>query len=712
MTEVSDTVQDAAFARALAAFDPEAPGLEVLQAGRNLTVKARIGGVAAVVKRFPSRSPLRAALDRAAGKAPKATRSMRIASELRRRVPGATPAPLGATQLPDGRGLFATAFEPGLVSMTRALATLYAGNGPCEELMALLDRVARACRAWHDAGFWHGDLGNQNVQLAPDGRVLTLDLDRARLFDGPGGVPLRLRARDLSRIALPSDFLRVFFEMYWRDVPPREFLRAESRFRRAFALHTATRKWRHPFRKRAPAAEPVYPPPPDIWIWDRKSEQAVSTMRSRDRRRWQSTSRLWRPLAALARGAVRTRRAALALARAEFAEPVRDVASRFFVSVSADPERWDREKALLGELDPGGVHVRLYFHESAETTAFKLRAVAELAQEGRAVAASLVQSRAAVLRPEAWRAFCERAAAALPRGGAVRFVEFLHAPNRVKWGVWTYAELRALLAPLPALKATRPDLRFAAPPVIDFEWDWFAGALPLVPEACRPGVSDAPLALELYLDRRGAPENPQGRWDGVAKLRRFRALAAGPGGVPDAIVTEFNWPLAGTGEWSPVGSPYVSPGVRTGDPSVGEDDAARFAVRWMLLGICSGHASAMSFWSLAAHGFGLVDPGTEAAAPWRRRPAFGALRQLFAFLRGCDFESAPLRGGASGVWLLRFAAPGGSRRAVAWKAGGGEAPAPAREALGFEPARASGIAGAPVVADGPLCGDPVYYQER
>ena len=712
MTEGNDTEQDAVIARALAGFDPEAAGAEVLQAGRNLTVRVPLGGVMAVVKRFPARSAVRSALDRASGKPPKATRSLRIAAELERRVPGSTPAPLGAAERPDGRGLFATAFEPGLVSMTRALAALYARNGPCEELVALLERVARACRAWHDAGFWHGDLGNQNVQLAPDGRVLTLDLDRARFFDGPGGVPTRLRARDLSRIALPSDFLRVFFEMYWRDVPPRAFLRAERRFRRAFAFHTATRRWRHPFRKRAPAAEPVYPPPPDIWIWDRKSEQAVSTMRSRDRRRWQSSSRVWRPLAALVFGEARARRAAAALAAGEFGRPVRDVASRFFVSVSADPERWDRERTLLGELRPGGVHVRLYFHESDETTAFKLRAVSDLAGEGRAVAVSLVQSRAAVLDPSAWRAFCERALAALPRGGAVRFVEYLHAPNRVKWGVWTYAELRTLLAPLPALKATRPDLRFAAPPVIDFEWDWLAGALPLVPPPCRPGFSDAPLALELYLDRRGAPENAQGRHDGVGKLRRLRALAAGPSGVPDAFVTEFNWPVAGTGEWSPVGSPYVSPGVRTGDPSVGEDDAARFAVRWLLLGVCSGHAAAMSFWSLAAHGFGLVDPGTEAAAPWRRRPAFGALRQLFAFLRGCDFAEAPLRGGASGVWLLRFAAPDGSRRAVAWKAGGGEAPPPGREALGFAPARAEGLSGGSLAADAPLTGDPAYYSER
>ena len=294
----------------------------------------------------------------------------------------------------------------------------------------------------------------------------------------------------------------------------------------------------------------------------------------------------------------------------------------------------------------------------------------------------------------------------------MKWVEFLHAANRVKWGVWTYAGLRPLLAVLPELRAMRPDVEFAAPAVIDYEWDWLAGALPLVPRSCRPGFSGAPLALGLYLDRRGAPENEQGRSDGVRKLRRMRAVAAGPSGAPLAVVTEFNWPLAGTGEWSPVGSPYVSPGVRRGDPSVGEKDAARFAVRWFLLGVCSGHASAMAFWSLAARGFGLVDPGTVPGAEWRRRPAFLALKFLFSFLRGCSFESAPLRGGPDGTWLFRFRAPDGSARAAAWKAGEGGAPAPDEAALGFRPAAAFSVCGEPVSASVPLSGDPVFYAER
>ncbi|MBQ7666895.1 MAG: hypothetical protein IJS46_02745, partial [Kiritimatiellae bacterium] len=175
------------------------------------------------------------------------------------------------------------------------------------------------------------------------------------------------------------------------------------------------------------------------------------------------------------------------------------------------------------------------------------------------------------------------------------------------------------------------------------------------------------------------------------------------------VVSEFNWPIAGTGEWSPVGSPYVSPGVRSGDPSVPEDDAAAFAVRWFLLGVCSGHAESMCFWSLAAHGFGLVDPGTAPGAAWRPRPAFEALKFLFAFLRGCDYISAPVRGGAGGAWALVFRAQDGTRKAIAWKAGSGTAPAPDAETLGFTPSCAFSAASKPFPADAPIDGHPRFY---
>lgn len=697
--------------RALAAFDPEAlpPGATVLQRGRNLVVRADLAGTDAVVKFFPAPSPLRALLERLAGRPPKAERAFRAARFLEARAPGLTPAPLGVAARPGGGGLFATKFEPGLVSFTARLAAIYRAGGPCPELIALLRRVARACRALHDAGFLHGDLGNQNIALAPDGRTLFVDLNRARLFPDP--LSPRRRARDLSRIALPSDFLRVFFEMYWEAPPPRAFLEAERAARRAFAWHTATRRLRHPLRRRAPSPEPVYPAPPDIWIWDPKSEQAVSTMRSRDRRRWMSHTRVTRAVDAILRDGPAARRRLRILRGGAFQRPVLALANRVFVSVSADPDRFGRELEHLARLDGPGVHVRFYAHDPDETTAFRIDAVRRLRALGRAVAISLVQDRARATDPEAWRAFCERVLDALH--GEVIWVEYLHAVNRVKWGIWNFRELGRLFAVLPALRGRYRDVSFLGPSTIDFEWDFFAAALRMLPAFPGPlaGVS-----AELYVDRRGAPENKQGRFDALGKLALLRAFAMGCPNVEDhLVVTEFNWPLAGTGEWSPVGSPYVSPGPRgPGDPSVPEEDAAAFTVRYLLLGLCSGLADEMVVWSLAAHGFGLVDPGTapEPSSAWRERPAFLALRQLFAALRHGNFTDAPQRGdGPDGAWLLRFLDRDGRRLAVAWTTAPRDADAPTPALLGFEPREARDLYGAPVLPFHPISGRPVYYYQ-
>lgn len=714
----------------LAALDPTAPEAIVLQRGRNLSVRMPFGAADAVVKCFPKPTPFRRLLARITREPPRARRAYDAARFLDTHAPGSTPEPLAWCTMPDGSGRFASRYVEGLQSFTAALAKCYADHGPGTDLIALIDRVAHACRRMHDAGFFHGDLGNQNIMLTPEGGVLLIDLNRCRLFP-EGGVPTALRARDLSRIALPSDFLRCFFEMYWQAPPPAAFLKAERRCRLRFRIHSRTRRYRHPFRPRRPSPEPVYPHPKDIWVWDPCSEQALVTLRPRDRRRYQSPSRVFLPLAVLLRHGWRISRALRATRKTAFNHPILHFANRAFISLSADPDRFQKELDYLPQLNCPGVHLRFYAHENAETLAYKLEAVHTLHRLHYAVAVSLVQCRESVRNPQSWRTFCETVLDAVH--GEVIWVEYLHAVNRVKWGIWNFRELKKLLDFLPDLCRRYQDISFLPPAVIDFEWDYFAGAVNRIHGIKAPYPFPG-ASVELYVDRRGPPEAFQGKFDAVGKLGLLQAiLHITPAIDNHLVVTEFNWPIAGTGVWSPVGAPYESPGPRFNDPSVSETQAAAYMLRYLLLGLCSGLASSMVFWSLAAHGFGLIDPGTSPIDSWRPRPGFETLAFFFRILRNGSFYEAVRRGTAAEhrVWVLRMLDKQGRRVTVAWQVTElleqdahrtsphipGHAPAtplplslqPAN--LGFTPAAVYDMRGKTVAPDTPISGCPLYYCE-
>ena len=688
----------------LLSLDPHSQEAIVLQHGRNLSVRMPFDGVDAVVKCFPPPSSLYRIGARLLRTHSKPQRAFEAAAFLHSRVPDSTPEPLAWCVAPDGSGRFVSRYVDGMKSLTATLVERYNQYGPGPVIMDLLERVAAVCRKMHDAGFFHGDLGNQNIMISNDGRILIIDLNRCRLFP-EGGVPLRLRARDLSRIALPSDFLRCFFEMYWQDSPPSGFLRAERRYRARFAFHSATRRLRHPFRPRRKSPEPEYPSPNNLWIWDPRSEQALVTLLSRDRRRYQSISRVTTPLLVLLKYWFRILSNLRTLRHCEFASGITAFASRVRVSIAADPGRFGQELALLDELHCPNVHLRFYAHETQSSIAFKLQAVQKLRERGFNIAISLVQCRDSILHPDTWAQHCTTILDAVHE--QVEWVEYLHAVNRVKWGIWNYRELASLLDCLPDFQKRYPATAFLVPSVIDFEWDYFAGAVHKLPKC----FAKSPLAgasAELYIDRRGAPEAFQGRYDAVGKLRLLRAILETTPAIEDRlIVTEFNWPLEHTGVWSPVGAPYTSPGPRLNDPSVSPADCAAYLIRYLLLGIASGMAHEMVFWSLAAHGFGLVDPGSEPSTAWKKRPGFFALACFFDILGDATFERAISSSGLQR--LLLFRKSDGNRIAVAWQAGLTEAPLCPN--LPFTPTETLDLFGASIDSATPLSGNPIYFFE-
>ena len=619
-----------------------------LASGRNRIVHCAIPAAAPaermVVKTFPPPSALKDRFDRLRGS--KARRAWLAADFLHKRGIG-VPEPVAYLERRDGRRLldshYLSVYEPGLVSFREELIRLFGSDPDCATFMRLLQTVADAVRSLHDAGFLHNDLGNQNILLEPAGgrnwkRTLFVDLNRSRQQDSP--LAIRQRARDLSRIYLPSDLLRVFLDMYMGDRPSRMLLRQESRQRFLYRLWTASRPVRHPLRKRTsrrksaaaecpPQAE--YPPETDMWIWDERSAQAIGVLSGKDRKKTMSLSRHLAIAGPFLKGLPSVWREYGNLRMQCWQQPVQ-IRQGAGMAVQARPETWEREKALLQALGKIPVFVRFHAHEGPAQWDFAAEALRELQQEGHSVGLGLAQDRASVVDPSLWRRFVEHV---LETEAASRadHVEIGHAINRRKWGVHSVAEYRRLLETVADLARTRPGLKFTGPAAIDFEYPMLMAAL----RACPGSLRFHALSHHLYVDRRGAPENRQGPFAALEKFALARAIARwAPACADRLIVSEVNWPLRGTGVHSPVGAPYESPWPRRNDPSVGEDEYADYMIRYLVTALCSGMVERVYWWRLVARGFGLVDD-TDSAR-WRKRPAYRMLRVFLDLLGASRFE--------------------------------------------------------------------------
>jgi hypothetical protein len=251
--------------------------------------------------------------------------------------------------------------------------------------------------------------------------------------------------------------------------------------------------------------------------------------------------------------------------------------------------------------------------------------------QGFGLTIALLQRRQDVFEEAAWAKFLEDVVARL--SPICPYFEVGHAWNRTKWGVWDYTEYLKLARPAVALRE-KYGIKLIGPAVIDFEFHLYP-----------PTVSRLPfdkITSLLYVDRVGAPENAQFGWTTAMKVALFKAVADSSAGREcDCWISEVNWPLQGTGPFSPA----------SGTPNVTEEEQADYLVRYYLLCLASGLIERVFWWQLVSPGYGLID---SRQAPWRKRPGYFAFQTMAGIIGGSTYVGKVVPAMSAGGEIFLF----------------------------------------------------------
>jgi hypothetical protein len=285
----------------------------------------------------------------------------------------------------------------------------------------------------------------------------------------------------------------------------------------------------------------------------------------------------------------------------------------FGVSVSPSAQRNEEVLNSLKQLGVQNALIRIPSWERNKLDFYK-NFVRQIKKEGIDIIISLLQRREDVQNPKTWEQFLDDAFSRLKPFSSL--FEIGHAWNRTKWGVWDYREYLRLVEPSVSL-AKKHEVKIIGPAVIDFEFH-------LYPVVLRKIAFDKISSL-LYVDRVGAPENAQFGWDTSRKIALLKAvLDACLKENRNIWITEMNWPIAGTGKYSPA----------VGRMNVSEEEQANFLVRYFVLCLATGFVDRIYWWQLAAPGYGLID---SRPVKWRKRPSFFAMKSMIDRLEGSLF---------------------------------------------------------------------------
>ena len=600
-----------------------------------LPLRTATGEIIVALKIFKRQGWLKDRYDR--NNKSKAERSYNAARYLQEHHIG-TPAPVAWLDRWDNNRLLESyllcIYQPA-ICLRDALNDIYYHARNNEPLMELMQSVAPAVRAMHDAQFMHGDMGNQNILLPKnsDGtwaQPQFIDLNRARIPNR--SLTDKERAFDLSRPIIPGNYLSFFKHIYCehQDIP-HALDKYEATYRTRFERHRQLRNFRHPLRylkNRHNPPNPIeYPNAKDYWLWDEKTAQPMIALSRAEKNRELTLINTLKVIVHALTVVPHLYSQYKKLKRLSFKQPV-VLKNRIGVALHPHNNYIEQELELLTTLGNPPVLIRFCRHESAAIWDQTIALIHKLHGDGVEVMIALLQDRQAVLVPELWSAFLHKIIPAV--ANHVSHIEVTHALNRSKWGIWNIQEWQRLMEPAFALQQKYPQIKLTGPACIDFEWLAVIAALQSLPQ----GRIFSALSHLLYVDRRGAPENPQGHFSTLEKCALLKAITnISPHCEDKVIISEVNWPAEKADVWSPIVCPYETPSWRNRGSGETEANYANYMLRYIVIAICSGHVEQLFWWRLSAKGYGLVDDQNQ----FKPRLAFHALQYFFVRLGDATF---------------------------------------------------------------------------
>ena len=201
--------------------------------------------------------------------------------------------------------------------------------------------------------------------------------------------------------------------------------------------------------------------------------------------------------------------------------------------------------------------------------------------------------------------------------GVVNKFQIGNVINRKKWSFLSLDEYFSFFKIAYDLKNNKfPNIRLLGGNIIDFDIPFFARSIFHFRSIYYDGI-----ATQLYVDRRGAPEQKQFGFNALSKIKTYAALAlASTKTSKDLYITEVNWALSGMGKWAPSRN-YLTK----------ESLQARYLIRYYLLMLGSGKVKKCYWHQLVAPGYGLVN---NVNGKIIKRDAYYCFKHLISVLNG------------------------------------------------------------------------------